>query len=361
MSSSQVAFEPRDFMHDGNYPSMGDHHVPDTHPNNTFGEHHDGVANELTDDVNYSNTGVPNFDAADDDLDLASPPTQNNIHNDLQNDIQNDLQNDIQNNLQNGASPSDDQPPQQTSGRVIAKPDRVAVKNANGKYECKFEGCKEKVKEFVRKCEWNKHMDKHERPYRCNKDGCEKLPGFTYAGGLLRHEREVHLMHGGPKKPVPCPHNTCKRFAGKRFSRMENLWEHVRRVHDQTPEELVAYLQKNDPEGLQAFLALLPPGTFSFVGGMPVLPRNTPPPLAGQRRKRAADDDVIDVAAVLQENKRLKQEVDDLKLQVQEIDELRRQVHNQNIQTNQLLTQLAHQAATIDQANALALDNGSIL
>ena len=74
-------------------------------------------------------------------------------------------------------------------------------------------------------------MDKHERPYRCLAEGCEKLPGFTYSGGLLRHEREVHGKHGGPKNPLHCPHTTCKRHTGKGFSRQENLNEHMRRVH----------------------------------------------------------------------------------------------------------------------------------
>lgn len=74
-------------------------------------------------------------------------------------------------------------------------------------------------------------MDKHERPYRCLVEGCENLPGFTYSGGLLRHEREVHGKHGGPRKTVNCPHPTCKRHTGKGFSRQENLNEHLRRVH----------------------------------------------------------------------------------------------------------------------------------
>lgn len=74
-------------------------------------------------------------------------------------------------------------------------------------------------------------MDKHERPYRCAVGGCEKLPGFTYSGGLLRHEREVHGKHGGPKTTVNCPHLNCKRHTGKGFSRQENLNEHLRRVH----------------------------------------------------------------------------------------------------------------------------------
>ena len=74
-------------------------------------------------------------------------------------------------------------------------------------------------------------MDKHDRPYKCAVEGCEKLPGFTYSGGLLRHEREVHGKHGGPKNPLNCPHPNCKRYNGKGFSRLENLNEHLRRVH----------------------------------------------------------------------------------------------------------------------------------
>ncbi|KAH7633236.1 hypothetical protein B0T09DRAFT_355218 [Sordaria sp. MPI-SDFR-AT-0083] len=120
-----------------------------------------------------------------------------------------------------------------SSGRIkpIPKPVRQATKNAEGKFVCLWPGCVEDIKEFGRKCEWNKHMDKHDRPYKCGAVGCEKLPGFTYSGGLLRHEREVHGKHGGPKNPLHCPHESCKRATGKGFSRLENLNEHLRRVH----------------------------------------------------------------------------------------------------------------------------------
>lgn len=74
-------------------------------------------------------------------------------------------------------------------------------------------------------------MDKHDRPYICNESGCEKIRGFTYSGGLLRHQREVHKKHGGPKAPLMCPHRDCKRSTGKGFTRRENLVEHLRRVH----------------------------------------------------------------------------------------------------------------------------------
>ncbi|KAK8099095.1 uncharacterized protein PG998_012336 [Apiospora kogelbergensis] len=125
--------------------------------------------------------------------------------------------------------PADTPAPQRT--KAIPKPDREVVKNGNGKYVCLFPDCTEEVKEFGRKCEWSKHMDKHDRPYKCAVEGCEKLPGFTYSGGLLRHEREVHGKHGGPKNPLNCPHPNCKRYSGKGFSRLENLNEHLRRVH----------------------------------------------------------------------------------------------------------------------------------
>jgi len=74
-------------------------------------------------------------------------------------------------------------------------------------------------------------MDKHDRPYKCHARGCEKLQGFTYSGGLLRHEREVHGLHGGTKKPLFCPHGDCRRSSGAGFTQRENLAEHIRRVH----------------------------------------------------------------------------------------------------------------------------------
>ena len=77
-------------------------------------------------------------------------------------------------------------------------------------------------------------MDKHDRPYRCQHQSCAKLQGFTYSGGLLRHEREVHGKHGGPKAALMCPVADCKRHSGKGFTRKENLNEHLRRVHPGT-------------------------------------------------------------------------------------------------------------------------------
>jgi hypothetical protein len=85
-------------------------------------------------------------------------------------------------------------------------------------------------------------MDKHDRPYKCLEPGCDKIQGFTYSGGLLRHQREVHKKNTAAKKPLMCPHQDCNRSSGHGFSRLENLKEHLRRRHTsidgQAPDEL---------------------------------------------------------------------------------------------------------------------------
>ena len=139
-------------------------------------------------------------------------------------------------------------------------------------------------------------MDKHDRPYKCAAEGCEKLPGFTYSGGLLRHEREVHGKHGGPKNSFNCPHPNCKRHTGKGFSRLENLNEHLRRVHT----------QNGIPNGTEGETD---DGASDTAGVM------------GQKRKRDSEEGSL--AELREEIKRVRQENE----------ELRRQVEAQNQQT----------------------------
>ena len=76
------------------------------------------------------------------------------------------------------------------------------------------------------------HMDKHVRPYRCSQPSCAKLQGFTYSGGLIQHEKEVHGKHGALKMHRLCPYEGCTRSSkGMGFTRKANLNEHIRRVH----------------------------------------------------------------------------------------------------------------------------------
>ncbi len=108
---------------------------------------------------------------------------------------------------------------------------RAPARNKDGEIICDHPNCRDANVTFKRVCEWNKHMDRHERPYKCHEAGCDLNPGFTYSGGLLRHQREVHKMHLSTKEPLFCPFPNCNRSSGSGFTRRENLEEHKRRRH----------------------------------------------------------------------------------------------------------------------------------
>ncbi|RFU77216.1 hypothetical protein TARUN_4997 [Trichoderma arundinaceum] len=253
-----VAYEPRSFIHEGAYPPIGDEHdhAEQRYTDSDVAEHlshYTAEASILPDERGV--IGDERDILADDDavvqetsqLDLGAPefssPLQVALHAPPLPDPIPETKELAQNEV---SSPS-------SRIKPIIKPEREVHKKSDGKFHCPLDDCKEEVRAFSRKCEWNKHMDKHERPYRCPAEGCENLPGFTYSGGLLRHEREVHGKHGGPKNTVNCPHPNCKRHTGKGFSRQENLNEHLRRVHTNmdtsaSPVEIVASPDDNDSE-----------------------------------------------------------------------------------------------------------------
>ncbi|KAH8646766.1 hypothetical protein BX600DRAFT_443736 [Xylariales sp. PMI_506] len=158
--------------------------------------------------------------------------------------------------------------PSPSRKKPIPKPEREATKTPEGKYLCTWRGCIGEIKEFSRKCEWRKHMDKHELPYKCQAAGCEKLAGFTYSGGLLRHQREVHRLHGGPKtNTIYCPHGNCVHNTHKGFSCVENLNEHIRRVHSTMDPQWGIYSRYWNPiRGDTAKLTRLHETTYTSYG-----------------------------------------------------------------------------------------------
>ncbi|EHA18162.1 zinc finger protein 362 [Aspergillus awamori] len=121
-----------------------------------------------------------------------------------------------------------------TRPRLSVRRARDPPKNTAGQIYCDHPECQHSPPTFRRPCEWNKHMDKHDRPYKCMEPGCDKIQGFTYSGGLLRHQREVHKKNINAKKPLMCPYADCNRSTGNGFTRQENLKEHLRRRHMHT-------------------------------------------------------------------------------------------------------------------------------
>lgn len=148
-------------------------------------------------------------------------------------------------------------------------------------------------------------MDKHNRPYVCDEQGCEKIQGFTYSGGLLRHQREVHRQHGGPKASCMCPHRDCKRSTGTGFSRKENLYEHLRRVHRGVGNE------RDPPQA----------ASIAPVSSSPQQPGSE----TGSRKRRRAnhddDDDDDDETDAVNESRDLRKQVRRLRRELQERDE----------------------------------------
>ncbi|KAK4223875.1 cell wall transcription factor ACE2 [Podospora fimiseda] len=297
-----VVYEPRNFIHEGAYPPIDDHHhhhdpTPDT---DRFTDPNDTVENELVQVANSFVPTPPPYVDTKEYVENAPEPPRMELGS-----------------LVDGLPPVKEPSPISTTPqrtKAIPKPLREETKNGEGKYICTWPSCTDDVKEFARKCEWNKHMDKHDRPYKCEAEGCEKLPGFTYSGGLLRHEREVHGKHGGPKNSFHCPHVNCKRHSGRGFSRQENLNEHLRRVHTQNSGPATAMNGtegETDDAASDNMVAAL-----SLGGGG-----------GGQKRKRDDQPEDIDV----------REELKRVKIQNEE---LKKQVMAQNQQTSAMLNRI---------------------
>ncbi|KAK5664070.1 hypothetical protein OQA88_284 [Cercophora sp. LCS_1] len=108
-----------------------------------------------------------------------------------------------------------------------------AYPQADGLFHCPWEGettCNHKPEKL--KCNYDKFVDSHLKPYRCKVEGCQNAR-FSSTACLLRHEREAHAMHGHGEKPYLCTYEGCERSQpGHGFPRQWNLRDHMRRVHN---------------------------------------------------------------------------------------------------------------------------------
>ncbi|KFY45401.1 hypothetical protein V495_03004 [Pseudogymnoascus sp. VKM F-4514 (FW-929)] len=113
-----------------------------------------------------------------------------------------------------------------------------AVLGADKLYHCPWESmnppCNHKPEKL--KCNYDKCVDSHLKPYRCKVQSCGETR-FSSTACLLRHEREAHAMHGHGEKPFLCTADNCDRsIPGNGFPRHWNLRDHMKRVHNTVPE-----------------------------------------------------------------------------------------------------------------------------
>lgn len=110
---------------------------------------------------------------------------------------------------------------------------KSATPQSDGLYHCPWEGdasCNHKPEKL--KCNYDKFVDSHLKPYRCRQDSCENAR-FSSTACLLRHEREAHGLHGHGEKPFLCRYQGCDRaLPGNGFPRQWNLRDHMKRVHN---------------------------------------------------------------------------------------------------------------------------------
>lgn len=224
-------------------------------------------------------------------------------------------------------SGDDESPGRQRLNTTISRPD--PPQNKDGKYICTYssecDGCV-----FDRKCEWNKHMDKHDRPYRCTHPDCAKLQGFTYSGGLLRHEREVHNKHGGPKAKLMCHFSDCKR-KNKGFTRKENLNEHIRRVHSKESQSHASL--KRDATEAGAIAGALqedaetPASRYSESGIEHDESLVSPTHQPKRRRLNSNVGDSTEIEILRHDNAELRDQVTNLSTQIQQLREMMQGQH----------------------------------
>ncbi|KAK0109844.1 hypothetical protein ONS95_002515 [Cadophora gregata] len=106
---------------------------------------------------------------------------------------------------------------------------------ADGLYHCPWEkdpqsNCQHKPEKL--KCNYDKFVDSHLKPYKCKVTACKDLQ-FSSTACLLRHEREAHGLHGHGDKPFLCTYDSCERgLPGNGFPRHWNLRDHMKRVHN---------------------------------------------------------------------------------------------------------------------------------
>ena len=88
-------------------------------------------------------------------------------------------------------------------------------------WKCAYPGCSSQSV-FTRGCDLRKHFRRHEKTLFCRYDGCSAA---TEGGFSSRKDRDRHEAKHRPD--IPCEWRGC----GRVFSRVDNMKDHVRRIH----------------------------------------------------------------------------------------------------------------------------------
>lgn len=97
-------------------------------------------------------------------------------------------------------------------------------------WRCAFDGCSSRML-FTRQCDLRKHYQRHTQQYYCRKDGCDrshKLNTPNISSFPSKKDRDRHEAMHDPRIKCAWRGGIC----GRTFSRLDNMKDHVRRVHE---------------------------------------------------------------------------------------------------------------------------------
>lgn len=99
------------------------------------------------------------------------------------------------------------------------------VLSTDGTWRCAFPACSSRAI-FTRGCDLRKHFNRHSKHLFCRHDGC---PQSSEGGFSSKKDRARHEAKHNPG--VMCEWDGC----GRMFSRVDNMKDHVRRIHRKGP------------------------------------------------------------------------------------------------------------------------------
>ncbi|KAK5699815.1 hypothetical protein LTR97_005946 [Elasticomyces elasticus] len=103
----------------------------------------------------------------------------------------------------------------------ISEMAKWGFRNGNGSWSCGYPGCTSKST-FNRGCDLRKHYKRHTKSLFCRHEGC---PQAAEGGFSSKKDRTRHEAKHNPN--IVCEWDGCERL----FSRVDNMKDHVRRVH----------------------------------------------------------------------------------------------------------------------------------
>jgi hypothetical protein len=109
--------------------------------------------------------------------------------------------------------------------------------------------CSECPLAFRTKSEFNKHLQRHLKPFPCPYPHCSRPEGFSTKNDLSRHRKTVHKEHDGNGPIYVCRDGTCAE-KNKRWPRADNFRQHLSRVHGKelrADDDLSPYLYQPSP------------------------------------------------------------------------------------------------------------------